>query len=203
MKKGLRSLISAINSKISLPGFCMLCSGFLIGTESFAQHENHGSNPQVQQDTIKGSIQKEVHQMVGENHFTLSYFSPAVRGRMIWGGLVAYDQVWVTGAHRATTLEFTQDIRIDGKVIPAGKYAFFTIPGKKKWILILNTRWDQHLADEYNAAENLIRLEVKPEKAKSFAERLTYEIIENSAMEGTLTMTWEKVKVNLDFTNSK
>ncbi|MDI1323343.1 MAG: DUF2911 domain-containing protein [Algoriphagus sp.] len=203
MKKELITLIRAVNSKISLPGFCLFCSGFFIGTESFAQHENHGANPQVQQDTVKGSIQKDVHQMVGENHFTLSYFSPAVRGRMIWGGLVGYDQVWVTGAHRATTVEFTQDIRIDGKVIPAGKYAFFTIPGKKKWILILNSRWDQHLTDEYNAAEDLIRLEVKPEKAKTFAERLTYEITEHSSSEGTLSMTWEKVKVSLDFTNSK
>ena len=203
MNKELRLLIRAVKSKISLSGFCMLCSGFFIGTESFAQHENHNSNVQVKQDTIKGSLPKEVHQMVGENHFTLSYFSPAVRGRMIWGGLVAYDQVWVTGAHRATTLEFTQDIRIDGKVIPSGKYAFFTIPGKKKWILILNTRWDQHLADEYDPAEDLIRLEVKPEKAKNFVERLSYEIIENSAKEGTLIMTWEKVKVNLKFTNGK
>ncbi|RIW15925.1 DUF2911 domain-containing protein [Algoriphagus lacus] len=173
----------------------------ILSNPSQAQHEHHTNSPQAQQDTIKGSIQREVHQLVGENHFTLNYYAPAVRGRMIWGGLVAYDQVWVTGAHRATNVEFTQAIRIDGKVIPAGKYAIFTIPEKKKWILILNTRWDQHLADEYNAAEDVIRLEVKPEKSKEFFERLTYEIQEVSPEEGTIVVSWEKVSVHLDFTN--
>lgn len=188
-------------SKTSFLGICLVCSGLFISNPTQAQHEHHSNSTQAQQDTIKGSIQREVHQLVGENHFTLNYYSPAVRGRMIWGGLVAYDQVWVTGAHRATNMEFTQAIRIDGKVIPAGKYAFFTIPGKKKWILILNTRWDQHLADEYNAAEDVIRLEVKPEKSKDFTERLTYEIMENSPKEGTIAVSWEKVTVRLDFTN--
>lgn len=199
----LQFLSKTAKSQPFILGLVLFFSGIVFPNPSQAQHEQHATAPTAQQDTIKGSIQREVHQMVGENHFSLNYYSPAVRGRMIWGGLVAYDQVWVTGAHRATNVEFTQNILIEGKELAAGKYAFFTIPGKKKWILILNTKWDQHLADEYNAAEDVIRLEVKPEKAKNFTERLTYEILENSPEKGAISVTWEKVKVSLDFTNKK
>ena len=38
---------------------------------------------------------------IGDNHVHLDYSSPRVRGRQIFGGLVAYDQVWSTGAHNA------------------------------------------------------------------------------------------------------
>lgn len=201
MKKALQFFFDKLGSKTLFVGFCLICSVMLLSNPIQAQHEHHTNSPLAQQDTIKGSIQREVHQLVGKNHFTLNYYSPAVRRRMIWGGLVAYDQVWVTGAHRATNVEFTQAIRIDGKVIPAGKYAFFTIPGKKNWTLILNTRWDQHLADEYNAVEDVIRMDVKPEKTKEFFERLKYEIQEDSPEKGTITVSWEKVSAQLEFTN--
>ncbi len=48
-----------------------------------------------------------------------------------------YDEVWVTGAHDATTIEIAKPFVIGGKEIPAGKYAIFTIPGKKEWTVII------------------------------------------------------------------
>ena len=41
-----------------------------------------------------------------------------------------------TGAHDATTIEIKKDFIVEGKEIPAGKYAFFTIPGKKSGQLL-------------------------------------------------------------------
>lgn len=35
---------------------------------------------------------------IGEAHIHIDYSSPSVRSRTIWGGWVAYDQVWVMGA---------------------------------------------------------------------------------------------------------
>ncbi|MBC8923868.1 DUF2911 domain-containing protein, partial [Escherichia coli] len=77
------------------------------------------------------------------------YHSPGVRKRIIWGGLVPYDEVWVTGAHDATTVEMPKAFVVNGKTIPAGKYAIFTIPGKNAWTVIINKQWQQHLATEY------------------------------------------------------
>jgi hypothetical protein len=110
------------------------------------EHQHHTAQPeQVPADTIKKSVPKEEHAMIGEAHITLKYYAPAVRGRQICCGLVPYGEVWVTGAHRATTFEINKDFEIDGKKIAAGKYALFTIPGQEKWTFIVNKKWDSIL----------------------------------------------------------
>jgi hypothetical protein len=126
-----------------------------------------------------------------------------VRGRVIWGGLVAYGQVWVTGAHNATSIEFTQDVKINNTVVKAGKYAFFTIPNKNKWTIILNKNWEQHLADEYDQKDDVLRIEVKPEKLKTNVERLNYEVNtkDKGKKTGEIAMSWEKLKVSFSFEN--
>lgn len=122
---------------------------------------------------------------------------PAVRGRIVWGGLVPYDQVWVTGAHMATNLQFDQALTIGGQSIPAGKYAFFTIPGKDEWTVILNKNWEQHLADKYDQKEDLVRVKVKPETVEQRQERLRYEINSLSENQGEIVVSWEKQRITL------
>src|SRR5215831_4417267 len=117
----------------------------LVTVSVSAQHDHQKTATPA--DTTKKSIPKEVHTEIDDAHIMIFYTAPAVRGRVIWGGLVPFDEVWVTGAHKATTLEFTSSIEINKTVIPPGKYAIFTIPRKEKWTFILNKKWDQHLAD--------------------------------------------------------
>jgi hypothetical protein len=133
---------------------------------------------------------------IGDTHIHIDYSSPSVRGRTIWGGLVAYDEVWVTGAHKATSIEFDDYLRIEGKVIPPGKYAFFTIPGKDKWTLILNENQEQHLADEYDEARDIIRISVVPERLEQPIESLTYEIEPAGDKKGKISVSWEHIKVS-------
>ena len=173
----------------------LMCLSYL----AQGQHE-HATTPPVAADTLKKSIPKEVHAQLGVAHHMIHYYSPAVRGRAIWGGLVPFGEVWVTGAHRATTWEFDKPIEINGKQVPAGKYGFFTIPGKKKWIIILNKKWDQHLADEYNATEDVIRVEVSPKAVKKNQERLVYYLTPARQYNATLSVRWEKMVVNVPFT---
>lgn len=37
--------------------------------------------------------------VINGDSIIINYHSPGVRKRVIWGGLVSYDEVWVTGAH--------------------------------------------------------------------------------------------------------
>ena len=148
-------------------------------------------------DTIRKSIPKEEHARVGGTHFTVRYHAPAVRGRFIWGGLVPYDEVWVTGAHAATVLEFDRDITIGSAQVAAGKYGFFTIPGKEKWVLILNRNWDQHLTDEYDAKDDVLRIDVTPEILAEAQERLKYSIMDEGSGNAVMSVSWEKVKVSI------
>jgi hypothetical protein len=155
---------------------------------------------QAEADTLKGSLKAEAHGMIGDAHLTIGYHSPAVRGRMIWGGLVAYNQVWVTGAHSATSLMTDKDITIGGKQLPAGKYALFTIPGEQEWTIILNKNWEQHLADDYTEAEDVLRFTVKPEIAPTKQERLRYAIISDGSDKGSIQITWDMLRVTLPVT---
>lgn len=175
-------------------GFAFLIACSPKKNDEHAQHQP-ADNTTVA-DTVKKSIPKEVHTNIGNAHVTIKYHAPAVRGRVIWGGLVAYDQVWVTGAHSATSIETSGDLMLAGKHLPAGKYAIFTIPGKETWEFIVNKNWEQHLADEYAAAEDVFRITVTPKEA-AHRERLTYDIIDVKVNEASLVVGWEKLELNI------
>ena len=151
------------------------------------------------EDDKKGSLKAKATATLGTTHINIAYYSPAVRGRIIWGGLVPFDKVWVTGAHSATSIEFNQDLVIASKTIAAGKYAFFTIPGKEEWTIILNKNWHQHLTDRYDEKEDVLRVNVKPEVKEKNQERLRYVIEKVSESDGKLVMYWEKIEVSLPF----
>src|SRR5687767_6051002 len=148
-----------------------------------------------QTDTTKGSIPSQAELMLGKIGVRIQYYAPAVRGRIIWGGLISYDQVWVTGAHRATSLEINSSFEVGGKVLDPGKYALFTIPGKDQWTIIINRNWDQHLADEYSEADDVIRFTVTA-KNTSHRERLRYSLEKISDTEINATIHWEKISVS-------
>ncbi|MDO9552220.1 DUF2911 domain-containing protein [Rhodonellum sp.] len=167
---------------------------------SFGQHEHH----QAKNDTtVKAkSPRTAAMAMVGGNHVHIEYGAPSVRGRNIWNGLVAYNQVWATGAHKATWIEFSNDVSINGTMLPKGKYGIFTIPSKSEWTLIISKDWDMHLADDYNEANDLIRLKVKPKKSKDLVEELQYQVTETGKDQGRIEISWEYLSVGFDFKNS-
>jgi hypothetical protein len=157
------------------------------------------NNGLIATDTLKGSPHRTAMATVDNTHVHIEYNSPGVRGRVIWGGLVPFDSIWATGAHDATTVQFNKDVVINGKTIPAGQYAFFTIPGKEKWTVILNTRYKQHMANEYNEKEDVVRVEVKPEE-HAMTQRLTYAVNKINDQSGEIVMQWEKIQIKLPFT---
>lgn len=182
--------------------FLVLLASHSLTSSLYAQ-KNDQDGTYCAVDTIKGSPAREISKSIDQNLLTIKYYSPGVKGRVIWGGLVAYNRVWVTGAHYATSIEFGQDVVIGDKTIPAGKYAFFTIPNKKSWTLIINKNWNQHLADKYDEKEDVIRLVVKPEKLKTEVSRLAYYIDSVSPSVGKVSMAWEKIKVSFEVKNAK
>ena len=118
---------------------------------------------------------------------TINYSSPSVKAREIWGGLVPFNEVWRAGANEATTFETTKDIMVEGSKLPAGKYSFFVIPSAKECIIIFNKEAKQWGSGKYNEKEDQLRVKVKPQVAKSSAEKLVYTIAKNK-----MTLSWEK-----------
>ncbi|MFT3674377.1 MAG: DUF2911 domain-containing protein [Chitinophagaceae bacterium] len=175
------------------------------------EHAGHSSMPEsdmgyadsintglIKEDTLKGSPHRTAMNTIGNTHVHIEYSSPGVKGRVIWGGLVAMDKVWVAGAHHATSIRFYKEVLIDNKKIPAGTYGFFVIPGKESWTLILNTRFDQHLTDEYQEKEDVLRVQVKP-VAHVFTPRLTYSVEKTADNSGFIHFSWDSLRASLPF----
>jgi hypothetical protein len=157
-------------------------------------------NPNAKGDTSKRSIKSAAIGKIGGAAVIINYHSPGVRGRTIWGGLVPYNEVWVTGAHNATTIETDKTLIVGGSVIPKGKYALFTIPGKKEWIIIINKNWNQHLTDDYQQKEDIARIKIRPKMAQKKVERLQYFIEDGKAGKGLIAIAWEKIRVEFAVT---
>ncbi len=137
--------------------------------------------------------------MVGDAHIHIDYSSPGVRDRIIFGGLLAYDQIWQAGAHMATWIETNKDLQIDGKTLPKGKYGFFTIPSKDNWIIIFNSNWEQHGKDEYDEKNDVLRFKVTPKIFEEIKEHLEYKVTKTTDNSGTISLSWEKVLVEFPF----
>lgn len=125
---------------------------------------------------------------------TITYGSPGVKGREIWGGLVPYGQVWRAGANEATAIHFTHDVTVEGQPLAAGVYAFFTIPTETEWTLIFNKVADQWGAFDYDESQDALRVTVTPEEGPQ-QERLTYSFEEASATSITAVLAWDTLRV--------
>lgn len=144
----------------------------------------------------KLSPRATVTQTIGTTTVSIDYHRPAVRGRAVWGGLVPYGQVWRTGANEATTIRFSDPAKVNGQSVPAGTYALFTIPGPDSWTIILNKRWKQLGAFEYQPKEDLLRFEVRPKVLKEHTEYLTYDLQPASRASAYVDLYWEKLRIS-------
>jgi hypothetical protein len=133
-------------------------------------------------------------QAVGLTDITIKYSRPGVKGRQIWGTLVPWDAIWRTGANEATTINFSDDVTVDGQKLPKGTYAFFTVPGKDEWTLGFNSQAEQWGAFNHDKSKDVLTFKVKPEKGE-FREWMEFEIPDMTTDTAKIVLRWENVAV--------
>lgn len=122
----------------------------------------------------------------------INYGSPSVKGRAIGGNeLATYGKVWRSGANEATVFEINKDVKIEGKLLPAGKYSLYSLPGEKKWVIIFNKTWNQW-GTVYDPTKDALRVTVNTGTASEFTERLKYF----AKKSGKVGFMWGDVQVN-------
>ncbi len=123
---------------------------------------------------------------------SIHYSQPSVKGRTIGVDLEPKaGEVWRTGANEATVFETSKDLRVEGNELPAGKYGLFSISDKDGWVFIFNKVWNQWGAYDYKAADDVLRITVKPTTVPSKTEKLTFTIDKS----GEITLLWGDIKV--------
>ncbi len=125
---------------------------------------------------------------------TIDYSRPSLKGRKAFGTLEPYGKVWRTGANEATTFAVDKPVKINGKALPAGKYALFTIPTATTWTVIFNKVSNQWGAFKYKEADDALRVTVPAKKLAAPVE--VFDITVDKA--GKVAMKWDMTEV--DFT---
>ena len=125
----------------------------------------------------------------------ITYSSPAVRNRKIWGGLEPYNKVWRIGANKATVFETSDSIHISGHAVPKGLYSVFAITDTTHWTIIFNKQWDQWGAYDYHQEDDLFRVQVTPDRLDSLHERLIFRFEDQE-----LQFRWEYLGFDLPIT---
>ena len=167
----------------------IIFTGF--STSSFSQEKINFLTPPP-------SPEASFTQQLVNGEVTITYSRPMARGRKVFGGLVPFDSLWRTGASGATTIHLSEEIIMGNKVLKAGKYALFTIPGEKEWTIIINADTTLHGAFGYDMKKDIHRFNVKSEKSHSFSEAFTIDLNELTRTgEGVLSLTWENTLVKI------
>lgn len=143
----------------------------------------------------QASSSQTISQEFGLGKVEVSYSRPNVKGRNVFADLAPYGQVWRTGANSATVLTFTEDVTLEGKAVPAGAYALFTIPGKDEWTIILNKTTQQWGAYEYKQADDLLRFQAKAGKTAEKAETFTIAFTDVMPTTAKMHLMWDKTDV--------
>lgn len=137
-----------------------------------------------------------INQQFATSNIEISYSRPSVNNRTVFGEVVPFDAVWRTGANRATTIFFGEDVTINGSPLPKGKYGLLTIPGKTEWTIILSKDTTVTSANAYKQENDAVRLLVKPTTLSSKVENLTIGLENVKTNEAQVVLSWDKTSVS-------
>jgi len=135
---------------------------------------------------------------------TIHYNSPAMRGRVIMGGLVPYGKPWRTGANPATSFVTTGNLKIGTLMVPAGSYTLFTLPGAPgtPWKLILSKKTGEW-GIPYPEGNDLGRTEMHLAKLPSAQESMSITFENTKKRSTELHVKWETTDVSVKIEAAK
>ena len=160
----------------------------------------------AQLDMPRGSQMAKVSQRVGITDITIAYSRPSVNDREVWGKLVPYgmnnlgfgtakESPWRAGANENTIIKFTDDVKIEGKDLAAGKYGLHMViheNGKANVIFSKNnTAWGSYF---YEPSDDALQVEVDTREIPH-TEQLTFVFNEVDGTSAVATLNWEKKQI--------
>lgn len=159
--------------------------------------------PYMRKETKKHSPQKTATYTRNGLDLSVSYSSPFKKGRVIFGELVPYGNVWRTGANEPTTFTTATDIKIIDKPLAAGTYSLWTIPNKTAWKIIFNKEvpyWGVTLSSggretTRDPAMDVVEVEVPVTGLSGIEESFTIDF--DGADQTYLNLYWDTTKVRV------
>ncbi|MBK6380076.1 MAG: DUF2911 domain-containing protein [Chitinophagaceae bacterium] len=143
-------------------------------------------------------------------HIEITWNAPGVKGRegKIWGTDVApygftvlgfgsnTASPWRAGADECTNISFSTDVTINGKLLAAGKYAFFIALYPDSCVLIFNKNINEWGSYFYKSEMDVLRVTTYQQKdAKESKERLEYNFVKQTNNVVEVSLDWERWRI--------
>jgi hypothetical protein len=144
------------------------------------------------------SPSSQIEQQVGLTDVAITYSRPGMKGRSVFGDLVPFGERWRTGANSNTTISFSTKVKIEGKELPKGTYAIYTIPGKETWQIIFyqdSNNWG--LPQEWKEEKVALKATAEVEELPFAVETFTIMIADLQNESATINFIWENTLATL------
>jgi len=156
------------------------------------------ANSQVQ--TPKASPKGKVQQTVGLTEISITYSRPAVKDRVIFGGLLPFVEIWRLGANENTILRNSDPLIFNSDTLKAGSYALYARPFEGAWEIIFyadTTNWG--LPEKWDDSKISFRGKAVVEKYPFIQENLLIGIENLGSNKGEIKISWEHYSASLPF----
>lgn len=141
-----------------------------------------------------------VKQQFATSSIEIDYSRPSVKGRQIFGDVVPFDKVWRTGANAATTIEFGDEVTINGTKVAKGKYGLLTIPNAKEWQVVISKDVNVTSANAYKPKNDVVRIPVKPATLNDAVETFTISVENITSTRADVQLKWDRTLISFPIT---
>lgn len=193
--KALNGSIFTASKLITTMKNALLLLLFVMGTAATAQVQTPQPSPAASVSTV-----------VGLTDVKIDYSRPSLKGRKIFGEkdvMYPHGTIWRTGANAGTKISFSDDVKVEGIVVPKGEYLIFTWPGATEWTVSLYK--DLSIGGNTNAydkSKEAANFKVKSEKLSAPVETFTINIgdIAADSKSAKVQLAWEYTSVKFTIT---
>ena len=143
----------------------------------------------------------KLHQKVGVTDVKIEYSRPAKKGRELFVDVEEFGKIWRTGANASTKISFSTDVMLEGKPVPAGNYALYSIPGQTEWSVMIYS--DLSLGGNtsgYDESKEVARVTVQAQQLTFDVESLTMDVGDITSSGATIGIVWGKYYVPVKMT---
>lgn len=150
--------------------------------------------------TPKASPFAKIQQKVGLADIQIDYSRPGAKGRVIYGDLIPFGQMWRLGANENTKITSSEALIFGKDTLAAGTYALFAKPGQTNWELYFYADYSNWgLPEPWDVKKVVLQTTAAVQKTQDFQENLFIGIDALNNNGGVLQIIWENTKVTLPF----
>jgi hypothetical protein len=141
-----------------------------------------------------------IAQTVGNTTVSVEYFRPVARGRdSLFGRLVKWGEHWTPGANWAAVVDVDQDVRVEGQLLPKGRYSLWTVVRPDTWTVDLHRSSRRFHLARPDTSDRQVSVRVKAETGPA-TDVLTFDFPEVATGATTLRFRWGTMVVPIHLT---